>query len=80
MHTESRVEAEAGRFVVYLDVLMVDRNMQPTGIASKRINDYPTRRVADVAASWMRRAAIRGMRSVTKEPTGVSKAPRAQRG
>ncbi|MEM9379867.1 MAG: hypothetical protein AAGB93_07935 [Planctomycetota bacterium] len=65
-HTEARVELEAGRHVVYLDVYMVDANDRPTRVVPKRIAAYPTRRAADVAAEWMLRAARRD----SSGPTG----------
>ena len=59
VHSEARVEPENGRFAVYLDVLMVERDGSPAGMQVRRINDYPTRRQAEIAAQWMLRAARR---------------------
>ena len=65
MHTDSRIEVEDGRYVVYLDVFMVDEMDRPTGVQSKRIAEYPRRRDAEIAASWMLRAARRTSRGQT---------------
>ncbi|MEM1452008.1 MAG: hypothetical protein AAF957_13900 [Planctomycetota bacterium] len=62
VHTDSRIEHEDGRYVVYLDVLMVDRSGMPSSVAEKRITDYATQRKAEIAASWMLRAARRSSR------------------
>lgn len=65
MHTESRIEVEDGRYVVYLDVFMVDERDRPIGVESKRIAEYPRKRDAEIAASWMLRAARRNPRGQT---------------
>jgi hypothetical protein len=59
VQTEARVEHERGRWAVYLDVFMVDDDGRPSGVQVRRIDDYPTRRQAEVAAAWMLRAARR---------------------
>ncbi|MEM9800966.1 MAG: hypothetical protein AAGA20_11620 [Planctomycetota bacterium] len=66
-HTEARVEREDGRFVVYLDVFMTDASGAPTRVATKRIADYSSASKADVAATWMLRAA----RRQASDPTGL---------
>lgn len=50
---ETYVVEERGRWVVELVVVSAD------GAVRRRINDYPTRRHADIAASWIKRAADR---------------------
>ena len=59
VHSEARIELERGRFVVYLDVYMVDADGAPSGVQVRRITDYATRRQAEVAADWMLRGARR---------------------
>lgn len=66
VHTESRIELERGRFVVYLDVFMADERGRLDRVEHKRIDEYPTRRAAEIAAEWMVRAA----RRKTDGPTG----------
>lgn len=59
VHTDARVEREQGRYVVYLDTILENRDGSPAGVRTTRINDYPTERLAAVAASWFERAARR---------------------
>lgn len=55
----ARIEGERGRWVLYLEVLMVpDRDDY---IVTHRIADYPTRRHAEVAARWIVSAAGRDL-------------------
>jgi hypothetical protein len=67
---ESEVVAEDGRWVVYLLVTMWNGTAveQPIETVRRRIGDYATRERAEVAASWMRRAAARERRT---PPTGL---------
>ena len=55
----TRIEFEQGRFVVYLDLIFVDRAGRLQSAEAKRINDYPTRAKAEIAARWIERAATR---------------------
>ena len=66
VHTDSRVELEDGRYVVYLDILMVTEGQQPDGVRATRIADYDNEQSARVAAQWMERAA----RRQNSDPTG----------
>ena len=50
---ETYVVEESGRWVVELVVLFPDEAVH------RRINNYPTKRHAEIAASWMKRAAQR---------------------
>lgn len=59
VHSEARVESERGRFAVYLDVYMAEGDGAPSGVQVRRIADYPTRRQAEVAATWILKAARR---------------------
>ncbi len=47
------VSEERGRWTVEIVVVFGD------GAVQKRVNDYPTRRHAEIAARWIRRAADR---------------------
>ncbi len=47
------VREERGRWVVEIVVVFRD------GAVQKRVTDYPTRRHAEIAARWIRRAADR---------------------
>lgn len=67
VHTDARVELESGRWVVYLDTLMVDEQKRPAGVRTSRISDYHTEKAARVAATWMERAARRRI----DDPTGL---------
>ncbi len=54
------IEEERGRWVVYLEVGFWDAaGAEPVKITRRRIKDYPTRRDAEVAASWMERSSDR---------------------
>ncbi|MEM8709497.1 MAG: hypothetical protein AAGG01_00980 [Planctomycetota bacterium] len=66
VHTDARIEEERGRFVVYLDTLMVTADGKPAGVRTTRINDYPDKNSASVAAKWMERSA----RRQSDDPTG----------
>ena len=57
----SEVIEEKGRWTVYLDIV------RPSGTERHRINDYPTRRKAGIAADLMRRCADRDL---TLPPSG----------
>lgn len=50
---ETYVTEEKGRWVVEIVVLFPDEAVR------KRVNDYPTKRHAEIAASWMKRSANR---------------------
>lgn len=50
---DTTVREERGRWVVDIAVVFPDGAVQHT------VNDYPTRRHAEIAAQWMRRAADR---------------------
>lgn len=52
---ETYVEERNGRWVVEIAVIFPDEAVRKT------INDYPTKRHAEVAASWMKRAAQRDL-------------------
>lgn len=67
VHTDARIELEQGRFVVYLDVLMVTAGGEPAGVHTTRINDYPNENAARIAAQWMERSA----RRQSDDPTGL---------
>lgn len=53
----SEVIEENGRFVVYLETITKHSTVK------HRINDYPTRRKAEIAADLMRRCADRDINS-----------------
>lgn len=53
---ETEIRHENGQWVVYLDVLFLDRAVH------HKINAYPTRRKAEIAADWIKRAASRDSR------------------
>ena len=59
VHSEARIEHEQGRYVVYLDVYMVNAKGEPSGVVSRRIQEHATRRKAEIAARWIERAARR---------------------
>ena len=50
---ETVVTEERGRWIVEIVVVFAD------GVVRRRINDYPTRRRAEIAADWIRRTADR---------------------
>ena len=50
---DTTVREERGRWIVDIAVVFPDGAVQHT------VNDYPTRRHAEIAARWMRRAADR---------------------
>lgn len=52
---------EKGQWVVYMDVIFWDETVR------RRIQAYPTRRQAEIAASWMKRAA---QRNLPQAPSG----------
>lgn len=52
---ETYVEQRNGRWVVDLVVVFPDEAVRKT------INDYPTKRHAEIAANWMKRAAARDL-------------------
>ena len=52
---ETYVEQRNGRWVVEIVVVFPDEAIRKT------INDYPTRRHAEIAANWMKRAAQRDL-------------------
>lgn len=54
------IEEEYGRYVVYLDVVLV------SGGVRHRISDYPTRAKAETAAHWI----VRQAGAVRPDPTG----------
>jgi hypothetical protein len=61
----SRVEKERGQWVVFLDVSFWNEEPEdqpgynPIKVVRKRINTYPTQARAELAASFMVRAAAR---------------------
>lgn len=57
----SRVEKERGHWVVFLDVSSWNKDSedQPIGVVQRRISTYPTQARAEMAASFMVRAAAR---------------------
>ena len=55
------VVVERGQWVVYMDVIFWDETVR------HRIQVYPTQRQAELAATWMKRAARRDLR---QPPTG----------
>ncbi len=50
---ETVVEAESGQWAVYVVVVFAD------GAVRRRVDVYRTRRLAEVAATWIKRAAER---------------------
>lgn len=50
---ETYVEQERGRWVVDIVVVFTDE------VVRRRVNDYPTRRHAEIAAGWIKRGAAR---------------------
>jgi len=50
---ETYVVEESGRWAVEIVVMFPDEAVH------RRINDYPTKRHAEIAATWMKRAAQR---------------------
>ncbi len=52
---ETYVESSKGRWVVEMVVVFPDE------VVRKRITDYPTKRHAEIAADWMKRAAARDL-------------------
>ena len=50
---ETYVQQERGRWVVEIVVVFTDE------VVRRRINDYPTRRHAEIAANWIKRGAQR---------------------
>lgn len=63
---ETYVREESGRWVVEIVVVFTDEAVH------RRVNDYPTRRQAEIAASWMKRAADRDTqpRQASRETEG----------
>jgi hypothetical protein len=57
------IEPESGRWVVYLDVSFWDENSSdaPIKTVRRRITAYPTRARAEIAASFIVRAAARDL-------------------
>lgn len=58
---DTYVKAEKGQWVVYMDVIFWTETVQ------HRIRAYPSRRQAEIAADWIKRAARRDLR---QPPTG----------
>jgi hypothetical protein len=50
---ETYVEAHRGRWTVDIVVVFADE------VVRRRVNDYPTRRHAEIAAAWIKRGAQR---------------------
>lgn len=57
---ESYIEFERGQWIVYLDVIL-------TETVRRRIQGYPPRRQAEIAASWIKQTA---QRTLPHAPTG----------
>ena len=56
------IEQENGRWVVYLEVGFWNAGGEtPISVNRSRINDYPTLRDAEVAASWIQRSSNRNV-------------------
>ncbi len=56
------VVEERGRWVVYMEVGFWEPHQEPPLQAVRhRIQDYSNRRLAEIAASWMKRAAERDL-------------------
>ncbi len=55
------IQEEQGRWVVYLEVGFWEAGDTPMKVTRSRINDYPTRHDAEVAASWIQRSSDRGV-------------------
>ncbi len=56
------IQEEKGRWVVYLEVGFWETGEgSPIKVVRSRINDYATRRDAEVAASWIQRSAERNV-------------------
>lgn len=68
--TRAIIEAENGRWIVYLIVGLWDLTdpSDPVRTNRVRISTYATRREAEVAASWMARGADRNLK---RPPTGI---------
>ena len=61
---ETFIEEENGRFIVYLQIDFYEPDEagdQKFQTVRHRIQDYPKRRLAEVAASWIKRAAERDL-------------------
>lgn len=58
---DTYVQEEQGQWVVYMDVIFWTETVQ------HRIRSYPSRRQAEIAADWIKRAAHRDLR---QPPTG----------
>ncbi len=62
-HVKMTIEQEKGRWVVYIEVTFWELdNENPLQHYRHRIQDYATKRKAEIAASWMKRAAERDLR------------------
>ncbi len=55
------IAQERGRWVVHIVVVFAD------GVVRRTVNDYPTRRHAEIAAGWIGRAAAREVQN-PREP------------
>ena len=63
-HVNMIVEQEKGRWVVYIEVTFWELDKEnPLQHYRHRIQDYPTKRKAELAASWIKRAAERDIGS-----------------
>ena len=58
---ETTVQEEKGQWVVYLSVIFwqSEQTQEPMQIVRHRIQAYRTRRRAEIAADWIKRAAER---------------------
>ncbi|MEM9037458.1 MAG: hypothetical protein AAGA99_07250 [Actinomycetota bacterium] len=57
---DTSVEPESGQWAVWITVVFPDEAVR------KRINVYRTRRHAEIAAGWIKRAAQRDIRRITE--------------
>ena len=63
VYAQTFIEEEKGRFVVYIEVGFWEPN-EPDTIQTirRRIQAYPKRRAAEIAAHWIERAAKKDLR------------------
>jgi hypothetical protein len=54
---DARIEREAGRWVVYLDVVLLPDTEPP--VVTRRLGDYPSAERARLVAAWVMRTAHR---------------------
>ncbi len=68
VYAQTIIEQEKGRWVVYLEVGFWEPNeVDNLQTVRRRIQDYPKKRLAEIAANWIERAAKKDLRY---PPTG----------